>query len=103
MLFYCTAHIGEFTVPTLFSFDPNIHVKPSDMCIKRDHNNLRIRIFHISCTKTSREGEDVSFTQQNGLSDPELTLLKHLSVNEPPPEGALFAYCFKNNHCSLNT
>ena len=88
--FYCTTCIGEFTIPSLSSFDPNIHIKLSDMHIEHDRNNLQMRVFHIPRTKTSREGEDVSFAPQNGLSDPEQALLHHLRINEPPPE-ALFS------------
>jgi hypothetical protein len=99
--FYCTARVGEFTVPTLSSFDPNIHVKPSDMRIEHDRNNLQMRVFHIPRTKTSRDGEDVSFAQQYGPSDPEQALLHHLRINEPPPGGAVFAYRFKNGHRPL--
>lgn len=29
--FYRTARLGEFTVPTLSSFNPNLHIKPSDV------------------------------------------------------------------------
>ncbi|OJA12559.1 hypothetical protein AZE42_07875 [Rhizopogon vesiculosus] len=98
--FYCTARVGEFTVPTLSSFDPNVHVKLSNMCIEHDHNNLQKRVFHISRTKTFREGEDVFFAQQSGSSDPEQALLYHPRIHELPPGGA-FADRFKNGHRPL--
>ncbi|KAG2365299.1 hypothetical protein BDR07DRAFT_1481570 [Suillus spraguei] len=44
-----------------------------------------MRVFHIPRTKTSREGEDVSFAQQNSPSDPEQALLQHLL---PPTNNA---------------
>lgn len=99
--FYCTARVGEFTVPTLTSFNPNLHVKPSDMSVKHDCNQLEMRVFHLPRTKTSTEGEDVSFTRQNGISDPEVAFLHHLEVNNPPVGGALFAYRHKNSHRPL--
>lgn len=99
--FYCTARVGEFTVPTLLSFDPNIHAKPSDVRIERDRNNLEMRVIHIPRTKTSRNGEDVSFAKQNGPSDPEEAFLNHLAVNAPPPGSALFAYRHKKGHRPL--
>ena len=99
--FYCTARVGEFTVPTLLSFDPNIHVKPTDVCIERDRNNLEMRVFHLPQTKTAQGGEDVSFAKQNGPSDPEAAFLHHLRVNNPPPNGALFAYRHKSSHRPL--
>lgn len=99
--FYCTARVGEVTVPTLSSFEPSIHVKPSDMRIERDRSNLEMRVFHIPRTKISREGEDISFARQNGPSDPEQALIQHLRINEPPPGGALFAYRFKKGYRPL--
>ncbi|KAG1826697.1 cytochrome P450 [Suillus variegatus] len=81
--FYCTARVGEFTIPTLTSFNPNRHVKPSD-------------------TKTSiTDGEDVLFAKQNGPSDPERAFLQHIAINNPPPGAALFAYRYKNGHRPL--
>ncbi|OJA14911.1 hypothetical protein AZE42_09451 [Rhizopogon vesiculosus] len=63
-------------------------------------HNLQKRVLHISRTKTSREGEDVSFAQQSGSSDPEQVPLHHLRINEPPPGGA-FTGRFKNGHRPL--
>jgi hypothetical protein len=51
--FYATARLGEFTVPNLKAFDPNTHVKPSDVRIEVDRNGLRSTVFHIPKTKTS--------------------------------------------------
>jgi len=99
--FYCTARVGEFTVPTLSSFDPDTHVKLSNMSIERDRNNLEMRVFRIPRTKTTREGEDVSFARQNGPTDPHHAFLEHLQINDPPPGGALFAYRYKKGHRPL--
>jgi hypothetical protein len=100
--FYCTARLGKFTVPTLTSFNPDLHIKHSDMRVKHDRNNFEMKVFHLPQTKTSStEGEDISFAKQNGLSDPESTFLHHLEVNDPPPGIALFAYHHKNGHRSL--
>ncbi|KAG2060929.1 hypothetical protein BDR06DRAFT_1002143 [Suillus hirtellus] len=88
-------------VPSLLSFDPSSHVKLSDMQIKRDCNNLIMRVFYIPKTKTSREEEDILFTHQTGSSDPEEALLNNLRVNEPSPGITLFSYCFKNGHRPL--
>ncbi|KAG1743377.1 hypothetical protein EDB19DRAFT_1633214, partial [Suillus lakei] len=82
--FYCTARASEFTIPTLMSFNPNLHVKPSDTSIKHDRNQLEMRVFHLPQTKTSAEGEDILFARQNGISDPEVAFLHHLAVNNPP-------------------
>ncbi|KIK91269.1 hypothetical protein PAXRUDRAFT_798269, partial [Paxillus rubicundulus Ve08.2h10] len=36
MTFWCTAHMGEFTVPCLDSFDSSLHVKPSNVTHETD-------------------------------------------------------------------
>lgn len=72
-----------------------------DARVERDHNNLEMRVFRIPRTKTTREGEDVSFAHQNGPSDPNHAFLKHLWINNPPPGGALFAYRYKRGHRPL--
>ena len=99
--FYCTARVGEFTVPSLSSFNPDIHIKPRDTHTERDRNNLEMRVFHLPQTKTARNGEDVSFAKQDGPSDPEAAFLHHLQTNNPPLSGALFAYRHKNSHRPL--
>ncbi|OJA07935.1 hypothetical protein AZE42_03692, partial [Rhizopogon vesiculosus] len=65
------AKMGELTVPTLSSFNPNIHIKPAYTCVEYDCNNLEMRVFHLPWTKTLREGEDTSFAKQNRPSNPE--------------------------------
>lgn len=59
-------------------------------------------MFHIPSTKASpAHGEDVSWSAQSGLSDPESALNIHFQVNDPPKEGPLFAYRFRNGHRPL--
>ncbi|KAG2061227.1 hypothetical protein BDR06DRAFT_924808 [Suillus hirtellus] len=100
--FFCTARVREFTVPSLTSFNPNRHVKPSNVRIEHNRNNLSMRVFHLPQTKTSiTDGEDVSFAKQDGPSDPERAFLQHIAINNPPPGAALFAYCYKNGHRPL--
>ena len=100
-IFYGTARVGEFTVPTLKGFDATRHVKPSDMRTETDRNGLQAKVFHVPRTKTSIHGEDVSWSKQNGPTDPEAALLAHLALNQPPQNGPLFAYKHGKSHRPL--
>ncbi|GLB39889.1 putative tyrosine recombinase [Lyophyllum shimeji] len=100
--FYTAARLGEFTVPRLDAFRPEEHIKPSDVRHETDRNGLKSTVFHIPRTKTQPiEGEDVSWSAQHGPTDPERSLNNHLKVNEPPANGHLFAYKYKNTHRPL--
>ena len=59
IIFYSVAHTGEFTLLTLNTFNPTQHIKPSDISKWKDHNNLKVTVFHILKTKCTSEGEDV--------------------------------------------
>jgi hypothetical protein len=99
--FYSAARVCEFTVRTLDSFDPTIHVKPSNVTINRDRNNLEVTTFHLPRTKSAADGEEVSWAWQLGVTDPEAALANHYAWNQPPPAGPLFAYRWKNGHKPL--
>jgi hypothetical protein len=94
--FYTAGRLGEFTVPNLGAFEKDRHVKPSDIRIEHDRNGLRSTVFHIPKTKTSNQGEDVSWSRQSGDTDPQAALARHMALNNPPPNGHLFAYLHKN-------
>jgi hypothetical protein len=94
--FTCTS-IGEFTVTHLDAFDGTQHVKPSNVSRAQDRQGLEMTSFHLPHMKTSINGEDVSWVRQAGPSDPEEALANHLRINEPPPDGALFAYHHKDS------
>lgn len=95
-IFFTCARIGEFTVPRLDAFDPTCHVKPADISRTQDHQGLEMTNFHLPRTKTAMEGEDVFWASQTGPSDPEEAMCNHWKINEPPLDGALFAYRHKN-------
>lgn len=99
-IFFTAAHLGEFTILTLRSFNAAHHIKPSDVFMDTDRNGLKSTCFHLPCTKTGGS-EDVSFSAQEGRTDPEAALQRHLALNKPPPNGHLFAYKCKNEHCPL--
>ena len=70
-------------------------------CSEHNQNGLRSTIFHLPHTKTTIHGENVSWSAQAGLTDPEAALQNHLAINTPPQEGPLFAYQHKKGHCPL--
>lgn len=90
--FYTIARIGEFTVPSLRAFDPQCHVKVSDLRYDVDRHGFRVAVFHLPRTKTSRVGEDVYWAAQSGLSDPQAALSNHLAINHPPISAPLFSW-----------
>ncbi|KDQ52909.1 hypothetical protein JAAARDRAFT_137970 [Jaapia argillacea MUCL 33604] len=96
--FYTAARVGEFTVRRLDAFDPTIHVKPSDKRQDQDRNGLTTTTFHLPRTKSSLDGEDVYWARQDGPTDPEAAWAKHQEVNQPPADGHLFAYRFKEGY-----
>ncbi|KAJ6519000.1 hypothetical protein C8R45DRAFT_1204272, partial [Mycena sanguinolenta] len=100
-LFWSTSRGGEFTVKTLTSFDPAIHVKPSDVSNEVDRNGLQQTNFALPRTKSAPQGESVYWAEQNGPTDPKSAFLNHLSVNSPPANQALFSYWHGNTRRPL--
>lgn len=97
--FYSASRLGEFTVKALSganAFNPSIHVKLSNVHVEEDDNGLESMVFALPRTKTSQDGEEVSWSKQDGVTDPHAALQAHMAVNEPPPTGPLFAYKDKN-------
>jgi len=91
--FYGAARLGELTVPNLAAFDPAKHPKPSDVRTEQDRRGLVSTIIHIPSTKAAQvTGEDIYWTEQNGVTDPKAALEHHLRLNKPPHNTHLFAY-----------
>jgi hypothetical protein len=85
-------------VKTLQSFDPTVHVKPSDVHYETDPQGLRMTVLTVPHTKSSASGKDIYYATHNGPTDPETAFQNHLRVNEPPTNLRLFAYKHKNSH-----
>lgn len=93
VIFFSAARTGEFLQKTLVSFEPALHVKPSDLTKKVDRHGHSVTSAHLPVTKTSREGEDVAWgPQQDPEIDPDSLLADHLRVNNPVQAGPLFAW-----------
>ena len=95
--FFSAARLGEFTLPTLKSFIPDQHVKPSDVRRDQDRHGLKVTVFRLPRTKASIDGEDVYWADQPGVSDPQAALAKHFTVNNPPQDQPLFSWRHSNS------
>ena len=81
------------TVPSLSAFDPKRHVKRSDLGESIDRRGLRTTSIHVPITKGNQnEGESLYWAKQDGPSNPESALKKHLEINSPPVDFHLFGY-----------
>ncbi|KAF9524074.1 hypothetical protein CPB83DRAFT_861844, partial [Crepidotus variabilis] len=97
-IFWSTSRVGEFTLPSLKSFDSQLHIKRSNIRQGFDRNNLQVTIFHLPHTKCSPTGEDVYWASQSGVADPNAALNNHLLLNNPSNEEFLFSYS-SNSGC----
>ncbi|KIK78095.1 hypothetical protein PAXRUDRAFT_164926, partial [Paxillus rubicundulus Ve08.2h10] len=55
--FWCTAQVGEFTVPRLDAFNLSLHIKPSNVTHKKDRHGVMVTNFHLPRTKSALLGE----------------------------------------------
>ena len=96
--FWGTVRLGEVTITKLDGFNPDIHVKVSDVQHRvKDRNNLKETIIFIPWMKAMREqGEKIFWVKQNGVVDPQNTLTNHIKINNPPEGNHLFT--FKHNN-----
>lgn len=96
--FWSVARLGEFTVPTLRSFDPATHIKRRDVdvAVAVGRNGLPVTTLRLPWTKCSPDGESVFWARQDGPTDPEAALAAHFAVNNPGPDDALFAWRAQN-------
>jgi len=92
--FWSGSRLGEFTVPSIRGFDPNRHVKRSNTSVVMESGELRLPVttFRLPWTKCAPNGEDVHWAPQSGNPDPAAALENHLSINNPGPDEALFAW-----------
>jgi hypothetical protein len=90
--FFSAACLGEFTLPSLKVFVQTRHVKPSDIRRDQDRHGLKVTVFHLPHTKSSINGEDVYWSTQTGMIDPEAALAVHFTINNPPHDKPLFSW-----------
>ncbi|KAH8987480.1 hypothetical protein EDB86DRAFT_3065717 [Lactarius hatsudake] len=95
--FYTSARLGEFTVRTQQSFQPNSHITTRNLSYDQDRGGNKVTVLHLPMTKAAgRDGEDVYWATQTGETDPTAALQNHLRVNQPSEASHLFAYRAKN-------
>ena len=100
--FYASARLGEFTVRTLSSFNPNTNVTTQHLTYDQDRNRYKVTVLHLPRTKAAgNEGEDVYWASQEGDTDPTAALTQHLRVNQPSAASHLFAYKAMNTRRAL--
>lgn len=93
VIFFSAARSGEFLQKTLGSFDPKLHVKPSNLSTKVDRFGHSVTAAFLPVTKSAPEGEDVAWGPQQELGiDPDTLLAHHIRVNKPSQAGPLFAW-----------
>lgn len=90
--FFTLARTGEFTIPSLRSFDPLAHIRVCDMRNETDRNGFRVTVFHLPRTKVAPAGEDVYWATQSGATDPHAAMTNHLDINKPLAGDALFSW-----------
>jgi hypothetical protein len=67
----------------------------------QDREGRQMTTLFIPHTKSSPAGEEVSWAKQDGVTDPHQALDSHIRINNPPPNGHLFAYKHKGKLCPL--
>ena len=96
--FWSVARLGEFTVPKLDAFNPDVHVKRSN--VKKDvtdrHGNKVTTIF-VPWTKVAKsQGEELNWAAQpQTRADPEEAMRNHLRINKLDENSHLFQHHWK--------
>lgn len=92
--FWGTARLGEVTVPRLNGFDPDRHVKITNVRHDvEDRNGLKQTTIFIPWTKSAMEkGEEIFWAEQNGPTDPQRALAEHIKINNPTRDEHLFTF-----------
>ncbi|KAG6329159.1 hypothetical protein ID866_9930 [Astraeus odoratus] len=90
--FYSAVQVSEFMIKQLNAFNPLEHISPSGVQDDLDYNGLHTKVFTLPHTKSNPRGEEVHWAKQNSPTDPLEALTQHLTLNNLPTEGPLFAY-----------
>jgi hypothetical protein len=100
--FWGTARLGEFTLPDKIQFDATTHIARSAFKQITDREGNVAWVFKVPRTKTEIAGEDIYWAPQpSSTSDPLQALQNHLRINNPPPDGHLFAYKYGTSYRPL--
>ncbi|KAL1940108.1 hypothetical protein VTO73DRAFT_9443 [Trametes versicolor] len=88
--FWGCRRLGELTIPSRGTFDPDKHVMAAaEVGVRTLPSGVKYAIFHIPWTKTTKhDGADIVLTQNSDPTDPVAALLNHRSINRDVPVGA---------------
>ena len=78
--FFTLVWAGKFTIPSLNSFNPTVHIKHSDIWMAMDHHGYHIMVFHLPCMKCFKEGKDMYCSAQPGVINSISELENHLAI-----------------------
>jgi hypothetical protein len=92
--FWSVSRLGEFTVEKIAGFDPERHIKRSDvhLDVQAGRDSLQVTTFLIPATKAAIRGETAQWAVQDGPCDPRAAILNHFRVNNPSPSMHLFTW-----------
>jgi hypothetical protein len=76
-------------------------VSKSRLSYDQSREGLQVTVLHIPHTKIAHRGEDVCWSKQEGLTNPDAALAHHLEINNLPNDAHLFAYHYKMGHRPL--
>ncbi|KAI6011944.1 hypothetical protein BKA83DRAFT_4065073, partial [Pisolithus microcarpus] len=82
IVFYCTSHLGKFTVQSIKHFNPTKHITHAHISYHNDLNGLPVTKFCIHWTKMSPTGEDTQCAPLGDITDPIRALEQHICISE---------------------
>ena len=101
VIFWSTSRCGEFLLPRLDAFDPQLHIQTQHYTTSTQGTVL-VHNFHLPWTKTRKlAGDDVFFAGQTGPCDPVAALCAHLELNKPAPDAPLFEHVVRGKRRPL--
>lgn len=99
--FFSCARLGEFTVPSLNAFNPQVHITVSGISFHHDRFFNHVTAFKIPRTKTTTTGELVFWAAQKSPCCPAAMLHNHLKLNEPSAQNHLFSFKTHNKRIPM--
>ena len=98
--FWAVARLGEFTTSNLNAFNPETHVKRSDLNMNvTDRHGHKVATIRIPWTKAAKsQGEELNWAAQPHTgADPEEAMRNHLSQNQFDGNTHLFQHHWKGS------
>ncbi|KAI0634502.1 DNA breaking-rejoining enzyme [Trametes polyzona] len=90
--FFSLARLGELTVRNQKAFQADAHPTRDSIREEEHRDGSQVTVIRVPRTKTSPEGEDISFARSSHCADAQAALENHLKVNALRTSCHLFAY-----------